>query len=150
MELDAGWLHCCERGWHCAGSPASEWVWWLSLSRDGEWIRGFFGSSSDATILHMELLAIYHGLTLAWDMGFRIVECQSDSLHAVDLVLAPPAPRHLYAALLMDIRDLLARAWNVKLVHTLQEGNVCADFLAKYVLSRMRIWCFVKPLTGFA
>jgi hypothetical protein len=30
-----------------------------------------------------------------------------------------------------NIQDLLAREWRFKVVHTLREGNACADFLAK-------------------
>ncbi|XP_057418651.1 uncharacterized protein LOC130712852 [Lotus japonicus] len=84
-----------------------------------------------------ELLAIYYGLNLAWDYGARKVECQSDSLDAVNLVLSNPSQRHMYASLIWDIKDLLARAWDVQLYHTLREGNACADFLAN--MGRNRI-----------
>lgn len=55
--------------------------------RCGEWIAGYYGHLSDPDILHLELLDIFHGLSLTRNLG-GVVECQSDSQNAVDLVLA--------------------------------------------------------------
>ncbi|MCI40968.1 glucan 13-beta-glucosidase, partial [Trifolium medium] len=33
--------------------------------------------------------------------------------------------------IIYNIKDLLSRNWRVRLMHTLREGNTCADFLAK-------------------
>lgn len=57
----------------------------------------------------MKLLAMFHCLSIAWDRGARVVECQSDSLDAVTLVNFVPLSRHLYASLIWDIKDLLGR-----------------------------------------
>jgi hypothetical protein len=32
----------------------------------------------------------------------------------------------------INIKDVLPRDWRVRISHTLREGNVCADYLAKY------------------
>lgn len=98
----------------------------------GQWNGGFYGFLEDTNILHLELLAVYHGLRLAWERGARRVECQSDSLDAVTLVHSIPCSTHVYASLVWDIKDLLGRDWRVELYHTLREGNACADFLAKF------------------
>lgn len=97
----------------------------------GEWKGGFYGFVNDAHILHLELLGIFYGLSFAWERGHRLVECQSDSLDAVNLVLSVPPSTHLYAPLVWDIKELLGRPWSVDFHHTLREGNACADFLAK-------------------
>ncbi|XP_057425690.1 uncharacterized protein LOC130719059 [Lotus japonicus] len=104
----------------------------------GQWFGGFYGFKDDPHILHLELLAIFHGLSMAWDRGARDVECQSDSLDAVTLVNSAPPSRHMYASLIWDIKDLLGHEWQVVVLHTLREGNVCADFLAKFGASRDR------------
>lgn len=77
-------------------------------------------------------MAIYHGLAISWDPGYRIVECQSDFLNAVGLVLSTLASWQMYASLIWDIKDLMDHLRRVKLVHELQEGIACADFLAKH------------------
>jgi hypothetical protein len=38
---------------------------------------------------------------------------------------------HQYATIIHNIKNLLARDWRVKVVHTLREGNACVDYLAK-------------------
>ncbi|XP_057440722.1 uncharacterized protein LOC130732747 [Lotus japonicus] len=98
----------------------------------GNWLRGFFGYLDECCILHLELLGMFHGLSLAWEQGYRIVECQSDSQDAVTLVKSTPSSCHRYAALVWDIKDLQSRDWIVELRHTLREGNACADLLAKH------------------
>ncbi|XP_057444631.1 uncharacterized protein LOC130736871 [Lotus japonicus] len=97
----------------------------------GTWLGGFMGFGHDASVLAMELLAVFKGLQLAWDGGFRRVVCFTDSLLAVSLILRPPSEFHENAAIIRAIGDLLNRSWEVHLQHTLREGNFCADFLAK-------------------
>ena len=38
---------------------------------------------------------------------------------------------HKHGVIIEDIRSLLQREWEVKLVHVFREGNLCADYLAK-------------------
>lgn len=122
-----------------------------SRSRLGQWLGGSYGYKDESQILHMELLAMFHGLRIAWDRGARVVECQSDSLEAVTLVNYFPPSRHLYASLIWDIKDLLARVWLVEVIHTLREGNSCADFLVKFGASQDSIFVAIDhPLDGMS
>lgn len=61
---------------------------------DGAWLLGFIGYGGDSNILHMELLGIWHGLCLAWNIGFRKVVCYSDSTSVVDILQRAPPPQH--------------------------------------------------------
>ncbi|XP_057450413.1 uncharacterized protein LOC130741919 [Lotus japonicus] len=96
-----------------SGSPLRGGFGGCIRSFDGNWIASFYGSKSDTDILLLELLGIFHGLSMAWDLGHRVVECQSNSLHVVELVLATPSVRHMYASLIWDINDLMDRPWRV-------------------------------------
>ncbi|KAJ1397799.1 Serine/threonine-protein kinase, active site [Sesbania bispinosa] len=60
------------------------------LVRDhlGCWSFGFLGNAGDKPILWTKLWAIAEGLKLAWNRGFRVVECFSDSLLAIQLILS--------------------------------------------------------------
>ena len=82
-------------------------------------------------ITFVELLAIREGLLLAWKFGFRRVVCESDSLEAVDFIQISVVRSHNLDALLHDIRDLLARDWEVVVVHVPRAVNECADQLAR-------------------
>lgn len=52
------------------------------LTRDnhGRFLRGFYGSLGNSTIMHAELRALLHGLEMCWEMGFKKILCYSDSL----------------------------------------------------------------------
>jgi len=63
-------------------------------------------------------------------LGITDYMCYSDSLQSVSLINGPPLKFHVYATLIQDIKDLLILS-NTPVLHTLREGNYCADFLAK-------------------
>ncbi|XP_057444948.1 uncharacterized protein LOC130737208 [Lotus japonicus] len=99
------------------GSPRRGWFGGCICGFEGAWIAGFDGFRDDPDILLLELL---------------------DSLHVVVLVKYTPSSRHVYAPLIWDIKDLLSRSWRMELVHTIQEGNACADFLAKFGVAQAK------------
>lgn len=74
---------------------------------------------------------MYHGLRVAWKLGYRKVVCFFDSMLAIGLVCAPPQQFHVFAVLIRNICDLVKRSWKVRIEHILCEGNSSADFLAK-------------------
>ncbi|XP_020205922.1 uncharacterized protein LOC109791080 [Cajanus cajan] len=82
-----------------------------------------------------ELLAIKHGIELAWSLGYRKVVCESDCLEAVEAIthftlasMASPSVRDL----LIDIRLLLSRTWQTQLLCIPREANTVADRLATF------------------
>ncbi|MED6215603.1 hypothetical protein PIB30_115342, partial [Stylosanthes scabra] len=44
----------------------------------GDWQRGCAGTIQVASVLEGELFAIYKGLLLAWEAGFKQVDCETD------------------------------------------------------------------------
>lgn len=73
-------------------------------------------------------MAIKHDLFLVWELGFRHVICESDSLDEIRMLDAPPLTSHLIV-LLMEIVDISTRLWRVFFHHILQESNICAEKL---------------------
>jgi hypothetical protein len=82
-------------------------------------------------ILFAEIMAIWHGLKLCWESGYRKVLCCSDTLLAVNLIKQGVATHHRFANEVHSIRQMLDNDWEVVISHTLREGNACADVLAK-------------------
>jgi ribonuclease HI len=113
------------------GNPGISGYGGLLRTADGAWVHGFFGNLGVTNILHAELMAIYKGLLLAWDMNIKELWCYSDSKNAIKLITEPVDVWHHYAAIISNIKDILNRDWQVLLHHTFREGNACADFLAK-------------------
>jgi ribonuclease HI len=114
------------------GNPGVSGYGGLLRTADGAWVHGFFGNLGFTNILHAELMAIYKGLLLAWEMNIKDLWCYSDSKTAIKLVMEPVDEWHHYAVILNNIQGILRREWHVTIVHTLREGNACADFLSKH------------------
>jgi len=56
--------------------------------------------------------------------------CDTYSLLCIGLITGPAKNYHIYAALIQDIKDMI-HLNNVTNVHTLREGDQCANFLFK-------------------
>jgi ribonuclease HI len=52
----------------------------------------------------------------------------------------PYTKKRYYAAILNNIKDIMKRDWQVLLIHTLREGNACADYLAKQGASHTDVY----------
>lgn len=85
------------------------------------------GSSS---VLMTELWGIYTALTMVWGMNFHKLWIESDSLVAVTLIGKDCQSNHPHAPMIIAIKELLSRPWQVKLTRVLREGNFVADSLA--------------------
>lgn len=58
---------------------------------DAKWACGFFMVISKALIFQIEARAIYEGLNIAWDKGFRQVELECDNAFLVETLVAGEA-----------------------------------------------------------
>ena len=93
---------------------------------------GFTAQLSSSSPLTAELWAIYFGLKLGWDRGFRKVQIESDSIGAIQKISSAPTGSDLDASLITSIRELLYRDWDCHLSHVFREANHCADWLAHH------------------
>lgn len=94
-------------------------------------VVGFSGHIGHSDVLKAELLGLYNGLKMAWDRGHRELICYTDSMNAKILIPDHNIEFHRYATIIQEIRDLVVLPWSVELLHTLREGNMSADHLAK-------------------
>ena len=80
-------------------------------------------------MLEAELWGICEGLRLAWDSGFRLLEVESDSLGAVNLINNNRGNLNVGhgRGILRMILSCLQKDWLVKVSHTFREGNRLAD-----------------------
>ncbi|PNX79511.1 ribonuclease H, partial [Trifolium pratense] len=53
---------------------------------DGAWVHGFAGNIGFSNILRAELLTVYCGLVLAWDLDIKDIWCYSDSKTMIKLL----------------------------------------------------------------
>ncbi|MED6210046.1 hypothetical protein PIB30_060344 [Stylosanthes scabra] len=82
-----------------------------------------------------ELFAIWRGLILAWDMGFRDVCCETDCHEAFILLKNDTsAANNDVTELTRRIHALMKRSWRVELTLIQRTANRVADALAKYAV----------------
>ncbi|CAN0912824.1 Putative ribonuclease H protein At1g65750 [Linum grandiflorum] len=102
------------------------------LIRDsqGHCLVAFAANLGICSITRAERRGATFGLKLAWDLGFRNVQLQTDSLCALQLLHTLESMDHQHAAILLQFNELSLRDWEIKLSHVFREGNVMADSLA--------------------
>ncbi|MCI17473.1 ribonuclease H protein [Trifolium medium] len=103
----------------------------LIRNSSGAFLKGFYGVVSLSSVLYVKIMAILRGLQLCWSNGYSSIVCYSDLLQAVSLIKDGVSHFHTLANEIHNIHQLLRRDWNVVIDHTLREGNMCADVLAK-------------------
>ncbi|CAN1147577.1 Putative ribonuclease H protein At1g65750 [Linum perenne] len=96
----------------------------------GHCVSAFSMNIGCCSITRAELRGAITGLRTAWDLGFRKVEVQVDSMAVLALVNSAENPVHQHTLEVLDIHDLLRKDWEVKIRHVYREGNRAADFLA--------------------
>jgi len=115
----------------CNGDPIRAGFGGVLRNHSGTCIAGFSGFISHSQdILFAELTALYQGLKLAISFNFEELACYLDSLLTVNLIKEDLNQFHVYAVLIQNIKDLMSTR-NFSLLHSLREGNQCADFMAK-------------------
>jgi ribonuclease HI len=105
----------------------------LVQDNDSVFILGFYGVAVVQSILFVEFMVVLHGLQLYWENEYRYIICYSDSLLIVNIIRDDISAHHRFTNEVAFIRQLLDRDWDVMVIHTLREGNACADVLAKMV-----------------
>ncbi|CAN1297777.1 Putative ribonuclease H protein At1g65750, partial [Linum perenne] len=96
----------------------------------GAKLASFAANFGSCSIMRAELRAATLGLSLAWDMGFRKVNLQLDSLAAIAAIKGTPESDTRHGHTIQQVRELCNRHWVVNLTHTYREGNRVADLLA--------------------
>ncbi|KAK4284609.1 hypothetical protein QN277_001415 [Acacia crassicarpa] len=101
------------------------------LLRDsgGVWYCGFSKELGTCDAFTAEQWAMIEGLTLSWDLGIRKLILESDALDLVQL-LAEEASTSVNL-LLLRIKELLQREWQVQVRYIPRQANGVADVLAK-------------------
>lgn len=101
------------------GNPRVAGFEGLFYTRNGSWIHGFAGSIAIGDDLLAELMALYHGLNLAWSKNYHDLTCYSESKNVLQLV-ATTNNWHNYSPIIKNIKDFLDRDWNVCSPHPLE------------------------------
>ncbi|KAJ0047890.1 hypothetical protein Pint_16241 [Pistacia integerrima] len=114
--------------WHlgCAGAGG------IVRNEFGKWLLGYTETLGNCSSLTAELNALYQGLKLVWEKGFRKILVESASLEVVKCLEQAPASLDPNRDLIESCRDLLKRNWECKVKQSHREANLCANWLAAH------------------
>ena len=124
----------CDASWF----PPSGYAGFGCIIRnpDGCWLKGCTGKVEVCSVLFAELYAIWRGLLLAWESGFREVICETDCLEALFLVnqrmLSKDIPEWDLAK---HIQEVMNWNWRVSILLIQRTANSVADCMAKAAAS---------------
>lgn len=90
------------------------------INSAGSWLLVFAAHLFLYSNVAAELHALRLGLRLAWQEGYRAIDCEFDAKVILDLIHSDDVEFHPLGALLMDIREMLSWEWQCKCIHTLR------------------------------
>lgn len=114
------------------GNPGVAGAGGLIRDSMGTWMQNFAVNTGICTSVRAELWAVVTGLDLAWTLGLCQVILDTDSILVVGLITKSTTKSDSNNALITQVKEALAREWEIRVQHTLQEGNTAADRLANY------------------
>ncbi|GMP95759.1 hypothetical protein CsSME_00044682 [Camellia sinensis var. sinensis] len=97
-----------------------------------QWVLGYTRKLESTTSLQAKLWAIYRGLTIILEKGWREIQVKTDCKVTVNRITTSDEQLQNYPfrALLFDIKALLQRT-ECHITHIYREGNKYADELAR-------------------
>lgn len=96
-----------------------------------KWIAGTTRRLFGVGVKMTELWAIFDGLMLCWNMGYKHVVLESDAQEVINLLKNPDSQPSSRTNLLSFCRDLLQKDWDLVMQLVFREANRFVDWLAK-------------------
>ncbi|KAI4313581.1 hypothetical protein L6164_026546 [Bauhinia variegata] len=127
---EKGWIKCNVDG---SFLPEKRSAGCGGVYRDarGNWLYGFSKKLVYNNLTTAEIDAIYTGLKVAWELGYKKIIIESDSTAAVDHVNKSVPSSHYLAETVNQARDYLNKHWEeIKIVYLPRDYNKVADKLA--------------------
>jgi ribonuclease HI len=96
----------------------------------GEWRGGFAKHLGKCSAYVAELWGVLEGLQYAWQLGYRKLEINVDSIVVVQVLKKGGTCSAMGLALVKKIKRLIQLEWEIVISHSYREANFCADALA--------------------
>lgn len=87
-------------------------------------MRGFYSNIGYSNILHVEMLALLHGIQLCWNEVFRNIICYIDSINTIHLVHYANVFIHHYGNEIPTLRKYMSKDWTFQLYRNLREDDM--------------------------
>ena len=98
---------------------------------NGNWVSGFSVSFGYGNAFLSEILAIEHGLRLAWNLGHKSLTCVTDCQEARTVLTTVSDVGGYWAAdAILRVKMMLSWDWDISFGVVSRDRNVIADALA--------------------
>ncbi|KAF7841233.1 putative ribonuclease H-like domain-containing protein [Senna tora] len=137
-DRDRNWNSAPDDGWLKLNVDGSHWHHNNSIScvgafRDscGNWVLGFVKNIGYGFTLKAELIGSLTGLKVDWEQNMKNILVEMDSQLAIKYIEEGINGDCHWDPILVEIKKLVSRDWNVKFNQVSREDNALADKLAK-------------------
>ncbi|CAN1811165.1 Putative ribonuclease H protein At1g65750 [Linum perenne] len=123
-----------EEGWSTLNTDGSRFsrkgataIGGLIRNEHDIFVQAFCANIGNCSITRAEIKAIVEGMKMAWSLGIRKLNIQSDSRVEIGILSSDPSISHQHRALVAEFHDYQNREWEVSLSHVYREANFAAD-----------------------
>ena len=113
------------------GNPGLASASELLRNSSGDWISIFSLHMGITSNNIAELGAVHQGLLLAWNLGFKFIHLEIDSMRVLSRLTNTNDIPPIINPILCDCRNLMECDWTIQVYHIFREANGYADALAK-------------------
>jgi len=116
-----------------AKNPSDASAGFVIRSWNGSFILAGARFLKQAPILVAEVTAVRDGLKTALEAGYRRNKVEGDNQVVIRVIQARATPPWQIAIIIEDIRNLIEGCEDISFKHIYREGNMVANWVAKYV-----------------
>ncbi|XP_019257601.1 PREDICTED: uncharacterized protein LOC109235804 [Nicotiana attenuata] len=136
---ELGWIKVNTDG-AARGNPGRSSIGFVVRDEQGDVLYAYGKEISEGTNTTAEAKAIYEALKYCIQHGYVLIDIHTDSMLLKNVIIGEWKPPWILGTVIDEIRDLMRRA-NVRIAHTLIEGNKLVDYIANYALDVGELEC---------
>lgn len=100
------------------------------LNQSGKWVFGYTRCHKNISEVAAGVLAIYHGLKILWDCGFRRIRLETTSREIITALTTKSDLFPKRKTILGSCKDMILKEWECDIYQISKEQNWCAEWLA--------------------
>ncbi|KAL1215104.1 PHD finger-containing protein 6 [Cardamine amara subsp. amara] len=102
----------------------------IVLNQSGKWVFGYAMCHKNISEVAAGILAIYHGLKILWDGGFRRIQLETTSREVITALTTKSVLFPKKKTILGSCKDMILKEWECNIYVISKEQNSCAEWLA--------------------
>ncbi|GLT63422.1 hypothetical protein SLA2020_359880 [Shorea laevis] len=126
------------------GSPGPSAVGGCCRDTSGNWLFGFNQQLGDGHAIRAALFALWKGMELTWNKGYRQVIVETDSLLAIQKLQNSSTETTSLSYWVQKCKSFLERDWFCVVRHVFREKNYCANAMASQFYHLREVYIILR------